>query len=316
MRRILITGGAGFIGSSLADELLKDDNTSVTIVDNLLTGKTENIPNHENCKFVHCDVNDYTGLSAVMTSSNFDYVFHYAAVVGVKRTLDNPLMVLDDIQGIKNILELSKNTSVKRIFYASSSEVYGEPVELPQNEATTPLNSRLPYSIVKNLGEAYCKSYFKQYDLDYTIFRFFNTYGPKQSNDFVINKFIEMALENKDITIHGDGLQTRTFCHVQDNVDATITMLENDLHVNDVVNLGSDIAVTIKELAEAVIQSTGSISNIEHLAPLPEGDMRRRQPDISKMNAILQRDLMPLKDGLEKCVEHFVCKKVPISLEK
>ena len=112
-----------------------------------------------------------------MTSGGFDYVFHYAAVVGVHRTLQNPLAVLRDIDGIRNILELSKNTGVKRVFYSSSSEVYGEPVEIPQNESTTPLNSRLPYAIVKNLGEAYFKSYQQEFGLDYTIFRFFNKIG-------------------------------------------------------------------------------------------------------------------------------------------
>jgi UDP-glucose 4-epimerase len=111
----------------------------------------------------------------------FDYVFHYAAVVGVKRTLENPVLVLEDLQGIRNVLTLCKNTGVKRVFYASSSEVYGEPVHLPQHEHNTPLNSRLPYAVVKNAGESFCRSYFQEYGLEYTIFRFFNTYGPKQS---------------------------------------------------------------------------------------------------------------------------------------
>src|SRR6185312_4294759 len=145
---------------------------------------------------------------AVMLAYKFDYVFHYAAMVGVKRTLNNPMTVLQDIEGIKNILSLSKNTCVKRVFYSSSSEVYGEPVEFPQNENTTPLNSRLPYAIVKNVGEAFFRSYQREYGLDFTIFRFFNTYGSRQSQDFVVTKFIDEALGNQDITIYGDGNQS------------------------------------------------------------------------------------------------------------
>ena len=156
----------------------------------------------------------------------FDYVFHYAAVVGVKRTQENPIMVLNDIEGIKNVLQLSKNSSVKRVFFSSSSEVYGEPVELPQNEETTPLNSRVPYAIVKNVGESFFRSYFKSYGLPYTIFRFFNTYGPNQSEDFVIAKFLKSALINEDITIYGDGSQTRTFCYVDDNINTCISLAD------------------------------------------------------------------------------------------
>jgi len=107
---------------------------------------------------------------------------------------------LDDLQGFRNVLTLCKNTGVKRVFYASSSEVYGEPVHLPQHEHTTPLNSRLPYAVVKNAGEAFCRSYYQEYGLEYTIFRFFNTYGSKQSPDFVVSRFINMALQNKPIS--------------------------------------------------------------------------------------------------------------------
>src|SRR3979490_1602634 len=140
--KVLITGGAGFIASSLADALLQKANTEVVLVDNLLTGKKENVPAHPHCRFINIDVNNYYDIAPVFLSFGFDYVFHYAAVVGVKRTLNNPLMVLNDIQGIRNVLDLSRNTGVKRIFFSSSSEVYGEPVRLPHNEHTTPLNSR------------------------------------------------------------------------------------------------------------------------------------------------------------------------------
>jgi nucleoside-diphosphate-sugar epimerase len=305
MTNILITGGAGFVPSSTAEKLLENPDNFLVLVDNLLTGDLSKVPQHPNCRFIKCDVNNYNDIAPIMCSSRFDYVFHYAAVVGVKRTLDNPVMVLDDIQGIKNILDLSKNTGVKRVFFSSSSEVYGEPVELPQHEQTTPLNSRLPYAIVKNVGEAYFRSYQQEYGLDYTIFRFFNTYGPKQSTDFVMSKFIRSALKNEDITVYGDGSQTRTFCYIDDNTEACINAMLSENFKNDVFNIGNDKILTIKELAQTIIRLTKSKSKIIHLPPLPEGDMTRRQPDISKMKQLLNRDLTPLETGIKAVLKHW-----------
>ena len=307
MTKILITGGAGFIGSSLADKLILNPNNYVVLVDNLLTGDIQKLPNkkYNNWHFIKCDANDYKDIAPVMTSFSFDYVFHYAAVVGVKRTLENPVMVLRDIDGFKNVLDLSKNTGVRRVFFSSSSEVYGEPVELPQNEHTTPLNSRLPYAVVKNVGESFCRSYHAEYGLDFTLLRFFNTYGEKQSTDFVMSKFIKSALANKDITVYGDGSQTRTFCYIDDNIEATIYALENNLFINDVVNIGNDLLMTILELAQAIIRITNSKSKIIHLPPLPEGDMTRRQPDITKMKNLLQRDLTSLEVGIRKVLSVY-----------
>lgn len=304
MVKVLITGGAGFIPSSFADKLLALGNYQVVLVDNFLTGKASNIPQHENCTFIKCDVNHYNDIAAVMTAYKFDYVFHYAAVVGVLRTLDNPVMVLQDIDGIRNVLDLCKNTGVKRIFYSSSSEVYGEPVILPQHEYTTPLNSRLPYAVVKNIGEAYCRSYHQEFGLDFTIFRFFNTYGPKQSADFVMSKFLNAAMQNQDITIYGDGSQSRTFCYVDDNVDACLKTLFDESYKNEVYNIGSDVVITIKELAETIIELTGSSSKIIHLPPLRDGDMTRRQPDNGKMRELLGRELLPYRDGILKILKN------------
>jgi UDP-glucose 4-epimerase len=238
-----------------------------------------------------------------MTAYKFDYVFHYAAVVGVERTLGNPVMVLNDLEGIRNILSLSKNTGVKRVFYSSSSEVYGEPVSLPQHEYTTPLNSRLPYAIVKNAGEAFCRSYQQEYGLDFTIFRFFNTYGPKQAPDFVISKFLNAALRNEDITVYGDGSQSRTFCYIDDNIDACLKTLSDDRYKNDTYNIGNDEEITIKELAATIIRLTGSASRIVHLPPLKEGDMTRRQPDITRMRSLLGRELISYHNGIERILK-------------
>lgn len=304
--KILITGGAGFIPSSLAEKLAENPDNYIVIVDNLSTGNIKKVPVsiHNNIKFIKCDVNDYTDISAVFFAYSFDYVWHYAAVVGVSRTLEHPVSVLNDILGIKNVLNLSKNTGVKRVYYSSSSEVYGEPVEFPQNEETTPLNSRLPYAIVKNVGEAYLKSYQHEYGLEYTIFRFFNTFGPKQSKDFVVSKFLNRALKNEPIPIYGDGTQTRSFCFVDDNIEATTNAYYNNLFVNEVVNVGGDKEITVVDLAKLIIKLTGSKSELQFLPPLEDGDMTRRKPDTTKMRQLLGRAEMSLEEGLQIVIEN------------
>jgi UDP-glucose 4-epimerase len=309
MANILVTGGAGNVGSSLVSQLAKDTTNTIVVFDNLLTGMRSKVPKLSNVIFIKGNVNNYNDISAVFHRYNFNYVFHFAAVVGVKRTLENPLLVLEDIKGFENILNLCKNTNVTKVYFSSSSEVYGEPFEIPQNEHTTPLNSKLPYAIVKNLGESYLKSYQQEFGLDYSIFRFFNTYGPNQSEDFVIPKFLNLALKNKDISIFGDGLQTRTFCYINDNIDTILKIHNNSLLDNDVINIGNDIEITVLELAETIIRITKSKSKIIHLPALKEGDMLRRCPDVKKMKKIINRDLITLEEGLLKLINHYENRK-------
>lgn len=306
MRKILVTGGAGFVGSRLAEKLILDTNNYVVIVDDLSTGSELKLPNisSSNWRFIKADVNNYNDISQIMLSHQFDFVFHYAAVVGVERTQSNPYKVLNDIQGFKNILDISKNSSVRRVFFASSSEVYGEPVSFPQNEYTTPLNSRVPYAVVKNVGESFLRSYHREFGLEYTIFRFFNTYGPKQSPDFVMSRFIAKALLNEPITIYGDGQQSRTFCFIDDNVDACLKTAYDNLVVNDVVNIGNDNEISILDLAYKIIDLTNSKSTITFLPPLKEGDMLRRLPDISKMKELLNRPLTSIDDGIKEILSN------------
>jgi|TARA_B110000483_G_scaffold238160_1_gene314259 nucleoside-diphosphate-sugar epimerase len=301
VKKILVTGGAGNIGSSLVAGLLKSENYHVSILDNLSTGSLENLPqsNKSFWRFIDCDVNNLTQLKQVLNQDTFNYIFHYAALVGVERTQKNPLKVLEDIEGIKNILNLAVECKAERIFYSSSSEVYGEPVEIPQNEITTPLNSKVPYAIVKSVGESFMRTFHDHHQLDFTIMRFFNTYGPRQKNDFVISKFIELALQNKDITIYGDGSQTRSFLHVDDNIEFTIKILKNKKLLNDVVNVGSDIEIKIIDLANMIIENLLSKSKIIFLPPLKEGDMTRRKPDISKMKEVYQKEIISLEEGIE-----------------
>ena len=304
-KRILITGGAGFIGSRLAQSLAENPSNYIVIVDNLLTGSEAKLPvtQHSNVKFIRADVNDFQDISSIFHAFSFDYVFHYAAMVGVKRTLANPVKVLNDLNGIRNVLNLCKNSGVKRVYFSSSSEVYGEPVEFPQNEHTTPLNSRLPYAIVKNVGEAYLRAFMQEFGVEFTIFRFFNTYGPGQSIDFVMSKFLNAALNKQDITIYGDGSQTRTFCYIDDNVEACVNAFYQHKVVNDVANIGSDLEISIMDLARKIIEITKSTSKIVFLPALKEGDMTRRCPDISKMKMLLNRRMTSLDEGINKLIE-------------
>ena len=306
MKSILVTGGAGNIGSALVHALVKRPSTDVVVADSLLTGSVEKIKlDARNLAFIKCDVNDFNDISSLFYRFRFTHVFHFAAVVGVQRTLSNPLLVLRDITGIENILRLCKNTGVKRIYFSSSSEVYGEPFEIPQNENTTPLNSRLPYAVVKNVGEVYLRSFQREFGLPYTIFRFFNTYGPRQSEDFVLPRFIRAALAGNPLRIYGDGSQTRTFCYVDDTVEACVTVYAETTCENDVINIGSDVEMSILDLARMVIRVTDSHSSIEFLPPLAEGDMSRRCPDISKMRQLLKRPLLPLEEGIRRLVDHY-----------
>ena len=305
MANILVTGGAGNVGSYLVNQLAKDTTNTIVVFDNLLTGEKNKVPKLKNVIFIKGNANVYNDISAVFHRYNFNYVFHFAAVVGVKRTLENPLLVLEDIKGFENVLNLCKNTNVDKVYFSSSSEVYGEPFEIPQNEHTTPLNSKLPYAIVKNLGESYLKSYQQEFGLDYSIFRFFNTYGPNQSEDFVVPKFINLALNNRDILIYGDGLQTRTFCYIDDNIDTILKIHNKSLFENDVINIGSDIEMTILDLAKTIIKITNSKSKIIHLPALKEGDMLRRCPDITKMKSILNRELITLEVGVKKLINYY-----------
>jgi len=303
-KRILITGAAGNVGGSLTRSLVARGDAEILAVDNLQTGFRENLPDTKaGFKFVRADVNDYSDLAPVFFGFRPDYVFHYAATVGVERTTHHPMMVLNDISGIRNVLTLSKGLGVSRIFYSSSSEVYGEPVEFPQREDSTPLNSRLPYAVVKNVGEIFVKTFQREFGLPYTIFRFFNTYGPLQSTDFVVSRFITRALKNGDINIYGDGSQSRTFCYVDDSVEFQIECLSRNLHVNETVNVGSNREISVLELAKLVVQRLDSKSQIVHKPPLQEGDMSRRVPDNGKMLEALGRELISIEEGIDRTAD-------------
>lgn len=304
--KVLVTGALGFIGSHLSAALL-EAGWQVIGVDNFLTGdmrRAERFKRHEHWRFEHADVNEWSQIYPLFLEHVPDLVFHYAACVGVKRTLEHPAWVLKDIKGLENILELGRMFRVQRVFFSSSSEVYGEPVEFPQNESTTPLNSKLPYAVVKNLGEVMLRAYRQEHGLPYTIFRFFNTYGPWQSEDFVVTRFIRAALAGRPLRIYGDGSQSRTFCFIQDNIRASLGCLENPSTRDAVLNIGSADEVSVLQLAQHILQLTGSPSKLEHVPALAEGDMTRRLPDNRRMLDLLgQTGLLGLEEGLRATID-------------
>ena len=308
MINIIVTGGAGNIGSALVKNLLNKNKYKVIIIDNFVTGKEYKLPSkkNKNWKLLKININKVRNISKLIKFKKIDYIFHFAALVGVKRTLNNPLNVLEDIEGMKNILTLSKYFKVKRLFYSSSSEVYGESISFPQNENNTPLNSRLPYAAVKNICEAFIKTYNKEYDLNYTIFRFFNTYGPNQSEEFVITKFINKAINNETIEIYGDGKQSRTFCYIDDNIYACIKCLEDDKYINNTINIGSEFEINMKNLAKKIKKLCNSKSLISYIDPLVEGDMFRRVPDLTKMKKLIsQKKFTNLDHGILKTLKEI-----------
>ena len=160
----------------------------------------------------------------------------------------------------------------------------------------------LAFIVIKNAGECFCKTYYQKYKLNFNIFRFFNTYGERQSDDFVISKFIYLAQKNQDIEIYGDGSQTRTFCYISDNIEATTSEKLSDTYNNKILNIGDDRVCEIQDVAKLIINLTDSKSQIVYIDPLNEGDMKRRQPDISNMKKILEKDLITLEKGLEKII--------------
>ncbi|MBM3486162.1 MAG: NAD-dependent epimerase/dehydratase family protein [Alphaproteobacteria bacterium] len=302
---VLVTGAAGFIGSHLVDRLA--ERFQVVAVDNLQTGDARNLaPAREAVRFVKLDVNDRPGIKFLFSKNNFRFVFHYAATVGVEFTLAQPLKVLDDIDGARNLLELARLAGVERVFYASSSEVYGEPVDAVQHEDRTPLNSRLPYAVVKNLIEAYLRSYRSEYGLRYTIFLIFNTFGPRQSDAFVMTRFIRQVLAGEPLTVNGDGRQSRKLNYVGNKVAAVPAAIDTPASIDQVINIGAGYEISIQSLAERVITTVGSLSTIVHLPARTEGDMTRRQLDTGRLRQMLG-DLpwVEFDDGLARTVDWF-----------
>jgi dTDP-glucose 4,6-dehydratase len=305
MPRAVITGAAGFIGSHISEALL-DRGWSVVGVDNLLTGSTENIAHLANrdFTFIKHDVTNY-----IYIEGGVDAVLHWASPASPIDYLELPIPTLKvGALGTHKALGLAKAKNA-RFVIASTSEVYGDPLEHPQTESywgnVNPVGPRGVYDEAKRFAEAMTMAYHRYHGLDTKIVRIFNTYGPRMrvNDGRAVPAFISQALRNEDVTVFGDGSQTRSFTYITDLVDGIIRLMLSD--TNDPVNIGNPIEMTIKEIAETIIRMTGSKSKIIY-KPLPVDDPKQRRPDITRARTLLHWEpKVNLEEGLVKTIEYF-----------
>ena len=300
---IVITGGSGFVGSYLCEKLINDGH-KIIVIDNLLTGSTENINdllNNENFSFIEQDVQDH-----IEIEDKVDYVLHFASAASPKAYTEHPVNTLKaGSVGTINTLGLAKKHSAEYLL-ASTSEVYGDPLISPQNEEywgnVNPNGERSMYDEAKRFAEAAVATYSRSYGLKTKIVRIFNTYGPRmQLNDGrVVTNFIVQALRNENITIYGDGTQTRSFSYVEDTVAGIISLMNSTEY--DVFNIGNPNEMTVGKLAEKIIELTDSTSEIKYLE-LPNDDPKQRKPDITKAKTKLNWEpKVNLDEGLAKTI--------------
>ena len=314
--RILVTGGAGFIGSHLCERLIKNGHI-VTAIDNFSTGRTSNLKQLEgkaNFMLIEGSILDTDILKPLI--ENAEYVFHLAAAVGVFNIVNNPLAsLLTNIRGTENILEAAHSTKTP-VFLTSSSEVYGKNISDSLKESDdrilgSPVTLRWSYSEAKAIDESLAYAYFVEKGLETRIVRFFNTVGPRQLGAYgmVVPRFVKSAINNEPITIYGDGTQTRCFAHVYDVIDAVIAIAFADNTIGNVINIGNDFEISINGLAQKIIAETESKSEIVYV-PYEEAygdgfeDMERRIPNIELINELVgwkpQRDLSTMISDIAK----------------
>lgn len=304
--RALITGGAGFLGSHLCDRLLKEG-MEVICLDNLLTGSTDNIAHlagHPKFHFIHYDVTNY-----IFVEGPLDYVLHFASPASPADYLHYPIQTLKvGALGTHKVLGLAKEKKA-RFLLASTSEVYGDPLVHPQPESywgnVNPTGPRGVYDEAKRFAEAMTMAYHRYHGLNTCIARIFNTYGPRMrlQDGRVVPNFIQQALRGEDLTVFGDGSQTRSFCYIEDMVEGIIKLLFSK--ENDPVNLGNPDEFSVMDLAHLVLEITGSKSKIIY-QPLPIDDPKVRQPDISKARQVLGwSPKVTLREGIEKTIPYF-----------
>ncbi|MBN2135790.1 MAG: SDR family oxidoreductase [Acidobacteria bacterium] len=304
-KKILITGGAGFIGSNLADFFLEREHC-VICIDNLITGSISNIAHltNQDFRFINLDVTNY-----IYIDSEIDYILHFASPASPIDYLELPIQTLKvGSLGTHKALGLAKARGATFLL-ASTSEIYGDPLIHPQQENywgnVNPVGPRGVYDEAKRFAEALTMAYHRYHSIDAKIARIFNTYGPRMriNDGRAIPTFISQALKNEDITVYGEGNQTRSFCYIDDLVAGIYQLLMSG--INEPVNLGNPHEMTILQLAEKIIDLTNSKSEIV-FRPLPEDDPKVRQPDISKAKKLLQWEpKVSLEEGLGKTIEYF-----------
>jgi len=306
--KILVTGGAGFIGSHLVDRLIKEG-YEVVVLDNLFTGDIENITHHlESGMFCLVKGNVRSSDNVKETIRNVDAVFHLAAIVSVPLSIEKPLLVNDvNLRGTLNLLKASLKSDVKRFIYASSCAVYGEVDRLPIDERC-PTNSISPYAVSKLAAEYYCKVFHENYGLNTLSLRYFNVYGPRQAKNpysGVITQFINRLKQGKPPIVYGDGEQTRDFVHVKDIIEANMLALSYQRSAGDVINVGTGKSTTINELANLLIEFFGQA----HLKPVyrapREGDIRNSYADIGKAEKTLgYKPKITAKEGIRTLIKN------------
>jgi dTDP-glucose 4,6-dehydratase len=304
-KRVVITGAAGFIGSHLAETLLDRDYTVIGI-DNLLTGATENISHlvNRDFTFIKHDVTNY-----IYVDGPVDFVLHWASPASPIDYLELPIPTLKvGALGTHKALGLAKAKSA-RFVIASTSEVYGDPLEHPQKETywgnVNPVGPRGVYDEAKRFAEAMTMAYHRYHGLDTKIVRIFNTYGPRMrlNDGRAVPAFMSQVLRNEDVTVFGDGSQTRSFTYITDLVDGIIRLMLSS--ENDPINIGNPVEMTIKQIAETIIRMTGSKSRIVY-KPLPVDDPKQRRPDITRARTLLGWEpKVQLEEGLVKTIEYF-----------
>jgi dTDP-glucose 4,6-dehydratase len=305
MPRTVITGAAGFIGSHLADALL-DRGHSIVGFDNLLTGDTANMAHltGRDFTFVKHDVTNYINVDGPV-----DYVLHWASPASPIDYLELPIQTMKvGALGTHKALGLAKAKGATFVI-ASTSEVYGDPLEHPQKETywgnVNPIGPRGVYDEAKRFAEAMTMAYHRHHGVNTKIVRIFNTYGPRMRvrDGRAVPNFIAQALRNEDVTVYGPGTQTRSFCYVTDLVDGILRLMESK--TNDPVNIGNPAELTIQGMAETIIRMTGSSSRIVY-QPLPEDDPKVRKPDITRAKEILGWEpKVDLDEGLTKTIDYF-----------
>ena len=307
MKRILITGGAGFIGSHLCKRLLEEGN-EVICLDNFFTGAKRNVANlteNKNFELIRHDITQPILLEV-------NQIYNLACPASPVHYQYNPVKTIKtNVLGTLNMLGLAKRTKA-RILQASTSEVYGNPIEHPQKESywgnVNPIGIRSCYDEGKRCGETLCMDYHRQNKLDIRIIRIFNTYGPNMNTDDgrVVSNFIVQALKNEEITIYGDGTQTRAFQYVDDLVEGMIKMMNNENGFLGPVNLGNPNEFTIKQLAEKVLKLIPKSKSKIVFKELPKDDPKQRRPDISLAKEKLEwKPKIGLDDGLKKTIKWF-----------
>lgn len=305
-KTILVTGGAGFLGSHLCDRLMAGGH-NVICVDNFLTGRRHNVERwigHPRFELRRHDVTDPLHVEA-------DEVYNLACPASPVHYQHDPIQTTKtSVLGTINVLELAKRLKC-RVFQASTSEVYGDPLLHPQPETywgnVNPIGPRSCYDEGKRCAETLFFDYRRQHGLEIKVARIFNTYGPRMhpSDGRVVSNFIVQALNGDPITIYGDGSQTRSFCYVDDLIDGFLRLMASPANMTGPVNLGNPGEFTIKDLAEIVIDMTGSSSDLVHL-PLPQNDPRQRRPDITLASESLKwQPSVPLREGLGRTIDYF-----------